>query len=50
MGSLVVCTRCRDGDGGVSPVFPSWLIPRHDTWHDRQALAEPVVLEEAGAA
>ena len=43
-GSLVVCVRCRDGDPGRSPVFPSWFMPRHEAWHDGhpQLVAPPV--------
>jgi len=40
LGSLVVCTRCRDGDASRSPVFPSWFMARHEAWHDRQERAE----------
>jgi hypothetical protein len=46
LGSVVVCTRCRDGDASRSPLFPSWLMSRHDAWHDGQQQDEPV-LEEA---
>jgi hypothetical protein len=52
LGSLVVCVRCRDGDGAASPVFPSWFMSRHDAWHDAReretpALAPEPVLERA---
>ena len=47
LGSLVVCTRCRDGDGSRSPLWPKWLMGRHEAWHDRQDRQqdEPPVLE-----
>lgn len=50
LGSVVVCVRCLRGDGSRSPLFPSWLMARHDAWHDAQAGAgEPVPVLEAAS-
>ena len=43
-GSIVVCTDCLHGDPSKSPLWPSWLMPRHEMWHAGQARNGPELL------